>query len=357
MAYDIGKEESERIQFMKLVFCIMVVFIHSYTAEVNFADTVVTAEKSPWMGMVQLIVSKVISGCAVPGFFTMSAVLLYRKDFSWRDNVKRKIQTLLVPYFILNTFWIAFFYAASSIKALGIFFSSSLFRVPQWGIKEWLDAYLGITRDPVLYPLWFVRDLFVLNMAARVLKLVIDRIPKIWFVFIMSTLALNIDSGMFFLSTQALAFFSLGYYIVKYGLTFSDLDKVPAAVAAFLYAALAMANYLTIGMAVHTVFCALSDIAGVFFCAWASRYFPGMGCKSKLLWVSKYNFSIYLFHELNLSILRKIWFKMFPADIFLQEASYFLLPLFIIPSCILLSRIMEMAVPGLYRTVTGGRKQ
>ncbi len=91
MAYDIGKEESERIQFMKLVFCIMVVFIHSYTAEVNFADTVVTAEKSPWMGMVQLIVSKVISGCAVPGFFTMSAVLLYRKDFSWRDNVKRKI--------------------------------------------------------------------------------------------------------------------------------------------------------------------------------------------------------------------------------------------------------------------------
>jgi len=56
MAYDIGKEESERIQFMKLVFCIMVVFIHSYTAEVNFADTVVTAEKSPWMGMVQLIV-------------------------------------------------------------------------------------------------------------------------------------------------------------------------------------------------------------------------------------------------------------------------------------------------------------
>lgn len=355
--YHIEKEESGRIQFMKMVFCIMVVFIHSYTTEIRFSDAVVTVREPVWMAFVKYTISQTISRCAVPGFFMISAVLLYRKDFSWSKNVKSKIQSLLVPYFLFNTFWIVFFYFVHKIKILNMFFSSQQNNIAQWGMMEWLDAYLGIDGYPMLYPLWFVRDLFVLNIFAKVLKQVIDRFPKIWLAFIVTALALNNNSRMFFLSTEAVAFFSLGYYVVKYGLHFRDLDKIHAALTGALYAVLAVVSYVTKEMPIHSVFYALTNAAGILFWAGASRHFMNGRYKKKLLWAAKYNFSIYLFHEFCLTMLKKAWFKVFSRDAFLLEAAYFILPFIIVIFCIALSRVMEMVMPQLYRVLTGGRKQ
>lgn len=301
MDYQISKEESDRIQFLRLVFSVMVVFIHSYTEEVNFADTVIGVEGAVWMKIFTFVISAAISGCAVPGFFMISAVLLYRKQFSWRQNVKRKARSLLVPYFILNTFWIAIFFCVSEIPALRIFFASKLYRVSQWEIMDWVEAYLGMNRPPMLYPLWFVRDLFVLNVIAKALKLLIDRFPRICLAFIVTALVFNIQTRMFFLSTNAIAFFSLGYYVVKYNLHFRDLDKINIVHIGFLYTILVAINYLTKDMQVHIAACALSNAVGILFWAAASRYFMGRECKKNLLWAAKYNFSIYLFHEFSLT--------------------------------------------------------
>ncbi len=357
MLYHIEKEESEKIQFLKLVFCIMVVFIHSYTTEVGLAGTVVTVNDSAWLEAVKYITSQIIARCAVPGFFLISAVLLYRKVFTWRENIKRKIQSLLVPYILLNTFWIAFFYVVSNIRILNIFFTNKLYRVSQWGIMEWTNAYLGMSGCPILYPLWFLRDLFVLNILAKAIKLVIDKFPKMWLGLIAAALIFNIESRMFFLSTEALAFFSLGYYIVKYDLHFKDLEKIPAVVVAFIYIGLVTANYLTRTMQVHMVFCALSNGVGIVFWAVISSFFVDRSYKSKLFWAAKYNFSMYLFHEFVLTMLKKIWFKIFLSNRIMLEMAYFLLPLCILLFCLVLSSFLEKLMPKFYSILTGDRKQ
>ena len=97
MDYQISKEESDRIQFLRLIFSVMVVFIHSYTEKVNFAGVVMEVQESAGMEWFKFTVSNILSRCAVPGFFLISAVLLYKKDFSWKKNIKRKIQSLFVP--------------------------------------------------------------------------------------------------------------------------------------------------------------------------------------------------------------------------------------------------------------------
>lgn len=357
MDYQISKEESERIQFLRLIFSVMVVFIHSYTEEVNFADTVMAVQESAWLECFKFTVSRILSRCAVPGFFLISAVLLYRKDFSWRKNAKRKIQSLLVPYFILNTFWIAVLYGLQKIPMSRMFFNGGKNIVSKWGLMEWADAYLGVTRYVMLYPLWFIRDLFILNVIAKILKIVIDRFPKTCFILIVAALLFNIDSRIFCLATDAITFFCLGYYIVKYNLHFRDLDKVSIALLVFLYAGLTCMEYLTNGMPAHFMLYALSKVTGMLFWARASRYFMSGRLKNKLLWIAKYNFSIYLFHELSLTMLKKALFKIFAANTILQESVYFLLPIIIIPFCIILSRIMEKAMPGTYRVLMGNRKQ
>ncbi len=47
--------------------------------------------------------------------------------------------------------------------------------------SNFINAYIGYTGNPVLYPLWFMRDLIVLNILAKIIKILIDKFPRIIF--------------------------------------------------------------------------------------------------------------------------------------------------------------------------------
>ena len=101
----------------------MVVYIHSKGTEFHFAGKDVALDVPAWLETFKYLVSSAISSCAVPGFFFMAAIFLYRKPFSWKDNIQKKIHTLVIPYVILNTFWIAFYFCTQHISFLSVFFS------------------------------------------------------------------------------------------------------------------------------------------------------------------------------------------------------------------------------------------
>lgn len=91
MDYQISKEESDRIQFLRLIFSVMVVFIHSYTEKVNFAGVVMEVQESAGMEWFKFTVSNILSRCAVPGFFLISAVLfVIQKGFFVEEKYKKK---------------------------------------------------------------------------------------------------------------------------------------------------------------------------------------------------------------------------------------------------------------------------
>lgn len=353
--YRIGPEDAGRIQILRLIFCIMVIFIHSYTEKVCLADGEVTFDLPRWAGWMEYMISQVICRCAVPGFFFLSAILLYKKDFSWSENLKRKVRTLLLPYLILNTFWIMFYYFVKQINVLRIFFGNQSNVIAQWGVYDWLNGYLGMSGYPILYPLWFIRDLFFLNIIAKALKAMIDRFPKTWILMIAVFLIFNVQTHIFFLSSDAVIYFSLGYYVIKYDLHFKDLDKLNMALIGIVYAACIAGNCLTYRGRMHSLFSALANAAGmVFFCRF-SAYFIKCRLKEKLLEIAKYNFSIYLFHEMNLTMLIKIWFKVFPPTAFFQITAYFIIPFIIAACCLVLSKILERFTPVLYNILTGCR--
>lgn len=80
--------------------CIAVLFIHSYSSEFEgIANASVIVSITDY-------ISNVFCDCAVPAFILISSVLLYRKDFLWKDNMKKKVRNLLIPYLIFNALWI-----------------------------------------------------------------------------------------------------------------------------------------------------------------------------------------------------------------------------------------------------------
>lgn len=139
--YVISPRASQRLNLSKLWFAFMVVFIHSYQDGVNMAGGSVTFETPRWLEMLKFLGSEVIPRCAVPGFFLIAGVLLFRKPFTWKDNMRKKCRSLAVPYLLLNTLWIMFYILCQSIPATAVFFSKE--RILDWGPGEWLEGYFG----------------------------------------------------------------------------------------------------------------------------------------------------------------------------------------------------------------------
>ena len=76
-----------------------------------------------------------------------------------------------------------------------------------------------------------------------------------------------------------------------------------------------------------------------------------------ILFISGYSFGIYLFHEMNLFILRKLLTKALPHTSFVAVFLYLGVPAIIISFCLLLCRLLERFTPRLYALITGGRSK
>ena len=357
---EISQEESKRISVLKVWLSVMVVFIHSYGSNLNFVGETVYIDTPLWLEILKYAVSEVLSRVAVPSFFFLSAYFLYRKRCLWRENILKKIRTLAVPYLILNTFWIVVFFVAQQIPQLSHFFANPENRVANWGLRDWLIHYIG-SRDnfaPLLYPLWFVRNLFLLNLLAPVFSWFVKKAKAFSAVFFVALWLVLESTHVFFMDVQSICFWGLGCFFAISGISLSSLDRHKTALAVS-YPILVVATCL---MHVNPGFLELITkracylIGAAFWLVFTTKI-KNERMQSILLFISGYSFSIYLFHEMGLSIIRKVLTRIFPHTVFFAVFLYFVMPIIIISLCLVISRLMEKFVPKIYRIITGGRSK
>ena len=77
----------------------LVVFVHSYNL-LGYADYVAY---NPLLQFCQML-----AATAVLILFAISGYLLFRKDFQWAENMKKKCRTLALPFLVWNVFWLLF---------------------------------------------------------------------------------------------------------------------------------------------------------------------------------------------------------------------------------------------------------
>lgn len=75
---------------MKLLFAIFVIFIHNKIQTLAFLDERISFELPKWFSYFMYAISEIVSRCAVAGFFFMASLFLYRKEFKWSENMKKK---------------------------------------------------------------------------------------------------------------------------------------------------------------------------------------------------------------------------------------------------------------------------
>lgn len=98
--------------------------------------------------------------CGSSGILCCFEYVTVQEKFQAERKYLEKVRTLLVPYFIVITFWIVLYAAMQAIPFAQPFFSNNTKLISEWGIFQYLDAYLGLTQSPLVYPLWFAQNLF-----------------------------------------------------------------------------------------------------------------------------------------------------------------------------------------------------
>lgn len=160
----VDRKRNKTIDAMKALSTIMVVYIHSHNI-VNYAGI------ESRNAIIQMV--SVLTGAGVPTFFLISAYLMKKSAKPYKENIKKKVKTLLLPYLL----WILIYVMLEVVgnKVLPASFSD----VTKWSGVDWIKNLVGIPfiESPIYIPLWFVRDLFVLNLMAPVFDLVINRVP------------------------------------------------------------------------------------------------------------------------------------------------------------------------------------
>lgn len=334
------------INLMKIGFLFMVIFLHALDEETRFAGAVIVQELPAVLGWVRDVLTRQVLRCAVPGFFLLSGMLLFCRDFSWKTNLVRKFRRLMVPYLLLNTFWLAVCLLGRRIGALSAYFSSEATDVYAWNAWQWINAYVGFEGEPIAYHLWFLRDLFVLNMLAGAARRLMERWPRMTLAVLLAAYALGAETQLFCLRMEGLCFFCLGYYVVKYPVWRAWIKAIPMGWLWLAYAAAVIGAWATEQTgAAHLLH---AGAVAVGLCCWW-RLASGVAEKTNGSWLSaliRHGYGIYLFHEMGLTVLRKLCVRMCPALIWFVPAA-------VIAGCCAVCMLLERYQPRVYDLLTG----
>lgn len=336
---------------------LLVVYIHMYSIDaINFSDgAVVNAIPIP-LSYLKYLVSQIIARSSLPIFFLISGFLLYKKPFSWKKNIRTKTITLLIPYLFWNAAWLLFFFVAQNIELTAPYFINKVLQ--NYTVKEWINAFIPFIDFPFLYPLWFLFNLYLLNLLAPVIKWLIDKLP-VMTLFAFAVLWIN-EVEILTLRPMALFFFSFGYYVVKYNLRIEAIDSIKWTDIGLCYLLGIAIELLALEPPFKYTFNIFNmfnvAIGAVVFVKLTGLIITNESATRIALRMSAYSFFIYVFHEYTLTIVNKLFMRFIPQTSVILFAEYFLIPIAVTCFCIVVAIVLKRMMPSFYNLITGARR-
>ena len=158
-------------------------------------------------------------------FFFLSAVpllsaisgWLFFKDFVpaapfYLRRIRARGRSVLLPMALWNGIVLAGFAAVAMAGVTGWPLAIVAYDMTALGLSDIIDALFGITRHPVNFQFWFLRDLFLTVLLSPLLGLVLVRAPMAGAVVLAAVWFAGFDLWIFF-RTDVLFFFYLGGFL------------------------------------------------------------------------------------------------------------------------------------------------
>lgn len=374
MGTDLNPFLSQKFRFWSFVSMFLLVFVHGYNVEPRYLQpwTAPTDALTP-TAFVQYLLANGLLRFRIPMLFIISGYLFALHDGQpHMQRVRKRARTLLAPYLIWSAFGIllTFLLELHPSTRSGIA-SSHVAQIDDTRMLihdyRWYEVVIRWIFFPVSYQLWFIRVLFIYNLAYPwIARAVAHRTARYMF-FAVAVLSWLGTVGLVFVEGEGLLFFALGVWIQKTGFSIESprpwLNPTGWCIAfvglATLKTWLAFQGQPLMGDNVYPLLTLLHKgtvISGLIAC-WYGGDDIVRWCMARpwFVWLSAFSFMIYALHAPLVAYLID------PAIAVLQPMpsarllAFILLPLAVIALCVATGAALRRVTPRFYGLLTGGR--
>lgn len=366
----LDEESSKRITSLRYILAVLVVIIHNnFTVEgiseyINQGLKPIIFNQSVFGKWIQLFFSDGLALCAVPLFFLFSAYLQVKKHDKYKILVLKKINSLVIPYFFWISLYLLYFTVGRVIisKLFPSILSNTNESFITWSFKDWIHYIFGYKIGTGGNPmaagqLWFVRDLFIFVILSPLFIKVIEKLPVLFFSFILLFAILGKTSFDVHLPT-ALFYYMCGLYWGIYDIElFKKIDEIKwgEILALFFFCFIFkffLDSYFSILLFLH-IFTT---------CVLFLKFSKILISKNKIFFVleqlSVYSFFLYAIHmPIMHTVVYKIWICLFPMkNTFFCLFEFFGVSLILIIIGTGLGFVIRKFFPKFFGFINGGRK-
>jgi len=271
-------------------------------------------------------------------------IMFYKEqDRLLHKTSQKKFYTLVVPFLFWNIPLVLALYLAQ-LNGLA---SGQRLNLVSADWHGWADALFSMTTRPVNYPLYFIRDLFVVSIISLLFSKVI-RLYPLWCIIISVIICEYNADGSLIVRTPMLTAFLIGAALAIYKAPLNAIDKGLPFYSALLAVCCAL-QYMESSLTMRLCLGVVGGLWAWSFSAWALQYRLFV----LLAKHAKYAFPIYLIHGVILAglLMTGVELKTTPLGSFL----WLLLPLAIAAVSAWSFYAFKTITPQLALFVTGGR--
>ena len=333
------QKASDITTFLKVLSTLFVVFVHSKYIFMFNPDA-----SEP----LTVLLSDIIASAGVPLFFILSGYYLFNKGkIDHIKNIRKKLISLGIPY-------VVFLIVNGLALLIGHLFMPS-FEMPEYisnpSLKNLALAVIGIPfwKGPqVCPPLWFIRELFILNLLVPVISVLIEnRVSSLILIPVLIVLWFSPLEGEL---RKSVVFFTVGCLLGHYNLypVLKVHYAIPLIVAGI--AGTVLMYYTEYGLySLLTLF--------VTFPFFTLGYYAVMSHRA--LRISKYilpfSLIVYLLHWYMVLVPQRLVIGRFPSNTGILTAVYFVLPLIVFLILVIVGMLLQKLLPKVFSFVTGMR--
>lgn len=352
----------DKIRAISLLCSLLICATHIYTVPVG--HDWMASEVAFSLAFLQNVLKFGLAKISTPFFFAVAAYLLFTAlhpdgashgarfpSSSHRAEIAKRTRSLLVPFLLLSLWSFAVMLVVQSIPGLPMRPTDPLAQ------RSWAAIAATLFWDPVAYPLWFVRNLFLLCLAAPLIAIVLRHGA-------VAALALTAAAAAWFAwpemrATRSILFFALGALLAMHRPPFRVLH--PAGCVALLglwlasscaHAVLAMRTGAM--QAVPNNLAIVTGLAAVWF---GYDHVERWMRERVIQRAAAYTFFIYIAHEPMAGLMSKAaiaWIG--PAQHGLLLLAWPVLAVALWSGCLAVAVGLSVSAPGLYAVLTGGRR-
>ena len=347
----VSPEISKRFDVLRTLLVVFVIGVHAEKGLQAYFTEIPDALRA-----VCIVINHNIFRLCVPVFFSISGYLFYLTYkptlAAYGKMVVKKTRTILFPYLLFNAVTIALILIFNKAPYMG-----DIHGLRADGILKYL---LGVYRFPAVYPLWFLRDLYVYFLLAPVFYVVSEEIPRLgvlvfwalWMFVPQEGLAVELSGAFFFYTGGLLA------------RARADLDAarpyawLGIALGVAALGAVSWVEYFQGYPPYYHLFYRHDMIFGT-LALWLLTGYPWLGRSKFLLGLSGISFFVYLTHEPVLSYLIYATRYLFPPTSGTWEGIRYmaLLMAATFALCSWLAMLLVRFAPAIFAVATGSRQR